>query len=403
MGASEQGAPFSCDRWENNQDLSGARLVGAVTFLNVPFDPVHPRHHPDLPLRRRHATPCIPGAGTCSQPCTDDASCDDGDPCNGVEFCHLGQLPGRACRSRATTATSATGSEVCDSANGGVCEPSRRSSSATPGQCVQRSARADPTSCASTRTSPTAKRATTATSARVRTRSRVVCVATPSPRRATHCQNGVCTGALTNVAPKNCEDNNVCNGIMAVRSHDGDELRPDRTAARLRARPNPCTDDGCDAVLGCNPPNTTACDDGNACTGPDICANRECHGDPTAAAIACVVGGTVCGPQACDPTTGACVTTTLNCDDANVCTDDTCNPDAALPADACVHTANTAPCNDNNACTDGDTCVGGKCSGTSAAAATCAAGSTVCSPRTATRRAGPASRHHSAWDPSHVR
>jgi hypothetical protein len=142
---------------------------------------------------------------------------------------------------------------------------------------------------------------------------------------------------------------------------------------------NPCTDDGCDATLGCNPPNTAACDDGNACTGPDVCANRECHGDPSAAAAACVGGSTVCGPQACDPATGACITTPVNCDDMNPCTDDSCNPDAALPEDACIHTNNTAPCNDNNACTDADACVGGTCIGTlSAAAASCAAGSTVC-------------------------
>ena len=35
----------------------------------------------------------------------------------------------------------------------------------------------------------------------------------------------------------------------------------------------------------------------------------SCQGDPTAAAIACVAGGTVCAPQACDPTSGACVAT----------------------------------------------------------------------------------------------
>ena len=53
----------------------------------------------------------------------------------------------------------------------------------------------------------------------------------------------------------------------------------------------------------------------------------------------------------------------------NPCTDDWCNPDAALPEDACIHTPNTAPCNDNNACTDADACVGGTCTGTLSAAA----------------------------------
>jgi hypothetical protein len=115
-----------------------------------------------------------------------------------------------------------------------------------------------------------------------------------------------------------------------------------------------------------------------------VCADRQCHGDPSAAAIQCVASGTVCLPATCDPTSGACVTTTLNCDDLNVCTDDTCDPTADLPVDACVHTPNTAGCNDGNACTDVDGCVGGKCVGTISAgspAATCAAASTVCMPQ----------------------
>src|SRR5205809_613107 len=47
-----------------------------------------------------------------------------------------------------------------------------------------------------------------------------------------------------------------------------------------------------------------------------------------------------------------------NCDDGNVCTDDTCNPSTG-----CVHTANTAPCNDGNACTTNDTCSNRGCVG----------------------------------------
>src|SRR5262249_39771736 len=88
MGASEEGAPFSCERWQNTRDLSGARLVGALTFLNVPFTP---NSHDTIVTFRfvAESEPCQPSAGTCPQPCTDDASCSDGDPCNGVEFCHL--------------------------------------------------------------------------------------------------------------------------------------------------------------------------------------------------------------------------------------------------------------------------------------------------------------------------
>ncbi len=73
------------------------------------------------------------------------------------------------------------------------------------------------------------------------------------------------------------------------------------------------------------------CDDGNACN----------------------------GIETCNTTTGVCVAgTPLNCNDGNVCTDDSCNP-----ASGCVHTNNTASCDDGNACTTADTCSGGICVG----------------------------------------
>jgi len=71
------------------------------------------------------------------------------------------------------------------------------------------------------------------------------------------------------------------------------------------------------------------CDDGDACTTNDYCVGKTCVGGPPP-----------------------------NCDDANPCTDDTCNPESG-----CVHTDNTAPCDDGNACTAGDQCAGGSCVG----------------------------------------
>ena len=95
MGASEEGAPFSCDAWQNNKDLSGGRLVGAVTFLNVPSIPF--THDTILTFRFQARRRRRAWAGTCPQPCTDDTSCSDGDPCNGREFCYLATAS-RACR-----------------------------------------------------------------------------------------------------------------------------------------------------------------------------------------------------------------------------------------------------------------------------------------------------------------
>ena len=77
---------------------------------------------------------------------------------------------------------------------------------------------------------------------------------------------------------------------------------------------NPCTDDLC-VPAGCtHKSNYGACDDGNACTGPDTCG-----------------AGGACKPGAGPP----------DCDDANVCTDDSCDP-----AIGCVHLPNQAPCSE---------------------------------------------------------
>ncbi len=144
---------------------------------------------------------------------------------------------------------------------------------------------------------------------------------------------------------------------------------------------NPCTDDSCTPASGCVHTNNTApCDDGNACTAADTCSGGSCAGGP---APNCD-DGKGCTDDACNPATGcihtnntapcddgnACTTADTcsggscaggpapNCDDGNGCTDDACNP-----ATGCVHTNNTAPCDDGNACTTADACSGGSCAG----------------------------------------
>jgi hypothetical protein len=93
---------------------------------------------------------------------------------------------------------------------------------------------------------------------------------------------------------------------------------------------NACTDDTCNGAGGCNhTDHVGACDDGNACTTGDTCSNGVCDGS------------------------------TFSCDDKNPCTNDSC--DATL---GCVHAANSASCDDGSACTSGDTCSNGVCGGT---------------------------------------
>lgn len=109
-------------------------------------------------------------------------------------------------------------------------------------------------------------------------------------------------------------DGGVCNGTDPVGCDDGNE----------------CTDDGCDAVLGCiATPNNSACNDLDPCTLTDACV-----------AGACVGSGD------------------LLCDDTNPCTDDGC-----APGIGCVFAPNLAPCDDGDVCTQGDQCAQGGCVG----------------------------------------
>jgi hypothetical protein len=81
----------------------------------------------------------------------------------------------------------------------------------------------------------------------------------------------------------------------------------------------------------CGPSDGTPCDDGNACSTPDLCIAGLCEGAP------------------------------VGCDDGNDCTMDGCNP-----ASGCVH-ANQEDgfwCSDANACTSTDRCEAGTCVGT---------------------------------------
>ena len=119
------------------------------------------------------------------------------------------------------------------------------------------------------------------------------------------CSGGVCAG--TDTSAVDCNDNNVC------------------------------TNDFCDPVSGCYYQGVgvlTLCDDGDKCTGtvsePDTCGGSQCN-----------PGGPV------------------NCDDGKACTDDSCNP-----ASGCVNTPDdTNVCTDGNACTTADACVSGECVG----------------------------------------
>src|SRR5207247_2321973 len=100
------------------------------------------------------------------------------------------------------------------------------------------------------------------------------------------------------------------------------------------------------------PPN---CDDGNLCTDDSCDPATGCvHTNNTRP---CDDGNVCTTNDACSQ--GACRGgPAASCDDGNPCTDDGCEP-----AHGCVHRNNSAPCDDGSACTTGDACVGGVCLG----------------------------------------
>ena len=147
---------------------------------------------------------------------------------------------------------------------------------------------------------------------------------------------------------------------------------------------NDCTEDGCAPDIGCvyEKLNGGECDDGDACTVGDLCSVGKCIGG---ASLACD-DGNPCTTDSCDPSSGCvhesvsgmscedgdectfneacddgeCVGKAVDCDDANMCTNDLCDPSGG-----CVYTpvAGSPVCDDGNQCTLTDVCKGGLCVG----------------------------------------
>jgi hypothetical protein len=63
----------------------------------------------------------------------------------------------------------------------------------------------------------------------------------------------------------------------------------------------------------------------------------------------------LCTDDSCNAALG-CQNVAINCDDANFCTDDSCAPDVG-----CVHTPNNTPCEDGSVCNGHEACLHGAC------------------------------------------
>ena len=145
----------------------------------------------------------------------------------------------------------------------------------------------------------------------------------------------------------------------------------------------PCTLDSCTGLAGCSHvPLDSACDDGNPCTSDTCDALAGCQHSPMPDGIPCpdwpeqyeciagectcvpACAGAQCGPDGCGGECG-------ECDDKNVCTDDSCGP-----GNMCIYAGNNADCDDGNPCTIQDLCSGSTCG--PGAAKNCSGAADVC-------------------------
>lgn len=156
------------------------------------------------------------------------------------------------------------------------------------------------------------------------------------------------------ICPSACNDGNPCttDGCNSVSG-----CTHTNNTGPCASDGNSCTTDVCDGAGSCTHPDVPAgssCDDGLFCNGTDTCnATGGCvnhSGDPCPGGPECARTCNEATDNCFDPASTACAT------DGNVCTDDHCNG-----AGACVHTNNTAPCNDGLFCNGTDTCAGGVC------------------------------------------
>ncbi len=107
---------------------------------------------------------------------------------------------------------------------------------------------------------------------------------------------------------------------------------------------NPCTDDGCDAALGCtHVANANPCDDGDLCTKEDTCNDGDCEpGEP----LVCDDGLFCNGKESCESEKGCVPGVAPNVGDDIDCTIDSCDEDT----DTVVNTTNDALCDKGGLC-----------------------------------------------------
>ncbi len=276
-------------------------------------------------------------AGKCAQlgdngcDCVKDADCakfEDKNLCNGTLYCDLKQ--GKCLVNPATVVVCAKGGTACApntcQAKDGTCKPTPKADGLA---CDKDGLSCSVDTCQSGKCAPSA--------------------------------NKCLCWVAGDCAP--FEDGDACNGTMFCNKAGKQpvcQLNPATVVQCKAAAAGACLADVCDAKDGkCKPAPTNAgksCDDGNVCTGGDVCAAGMCAGVALGAKTPCNDGNACTVGDGCGG--GVCLAgaATKVCDDKNVCTQDSCDAKKG-----CVVVSAPAECNDGDACSLGDNCQGGVC------------------------------------------
>lgn len=119
-------------------------------------------------------------------------------------------------------------------------------------------------------------------------------------------------------------------------------------------------DEACDGAGTCAPAVGPACDDANPCTLDGCVPATGCTHTNVAAGTSCADANLCNGDETCDAG-GVCQSgMTLDCDDANPCTMDVCDPVTGCQSS---NAADGTACPDGDACNGDETCVMGACEG----------------------------------------
>ncbi len=173
------------------------------------------------------------------------------------------------------------------------------------------------------------------------------CVATGNADPANGCR--VCSlGAAGGAAFTTLANGATCSDSNACTTQDTCQAGACTGGPALVCTSNdPCHAAGCDPAHGCTLTNTTAaCEDGDPCTTGDVCAGGQCQ--TGGGALSCD-DQDPCTDDSCEAGVGCGYE--AHCDDGNPCTNDSCDVTGV-----CGNVQFTGPCNDSDPCTNGETC-----------------------------------------------